>query len=248
VPRSDRGMKLQSLHRVHRWIAIATGVFIVGWILTGVVALLPAPPPPPVLAETLDLAQIVVTPAEAARALSAAGANLSVRSIRLHRLGDVLAYEFSVQGRGPQLVDARSGRVITVDVSLARSIASARAPAGAQVVRTDLLSRRRQDLTYRWGALPAHRVAFDDPRATVVYVGAEDGSVRSTTRWSRAIGLVVGLHTLDPLDLVVREPAVRKAILTGIALSALMTALTGYVIAAWRQRGQPPVRAGASRN
>ena len=185
--------------------------------------------------------------ATAAQALSVAGANPSVRSIRLHRLGDVLAYEFSVQGRGPQLVDARSGRVITVDVSLARSIASARAPAGAKVVRTDFISRRRQDLTYRWGALPALRVAFDDPRATVIYVGAEDGSVRSTTWWSRAIAVAAGLHTFDPLDLLVREP-IRKAILTSIALGALMTALTGYVIAAWRQRGQPSVRAGASRN
>ena len=61
-------MKLQSLHRVHRWIAISTGVFIVGWILTGVITLLPPPAPPPVLAETLDLAQIVVTPATAAQA------------------------------------------------------------------------------------------------------------------------------------------------------------------------------------
>lgn len=230
-------MKVRSLHRIHRWIAIPTGVFIAGWIITGVVAMVPAPGPRPRLAQTLDLAQIAVTPAEAARALAGAGVAPAVRSIRLHRLGDVLAYEIAVEGRGPQLVDARSGRPITVDAGLARGIAAARAPAGAQIVRTDLLSQRRHDPAYLWGALPAHRVTFDDSWATVVYVGAEDGSVRSTTRWSRAIGAVAAFHTFDPLDLVVREPAIRKAILIAIALTALVTALTGYAIAAWRQRG-----------
>jgi len=230
-------MKLRSLHQVHRWIAIPTGVFIVGWIITGVVAMVPAPAPPPARAQTLDLAQITVTPAEAARALAGPGVAPDVRSIRLLRLGDVLAYEIAAEGLGPRLVDARSGRPITVDVGLAQRIAATRAPVGAQVVRTDLLSRRRHDLMYLWGALPAHRVAFDDPWATVVYVGAEDGSVRSTTRWSRAIDGVAAFHTFNPLDLVVRDPAIRKATLIAIALTALVTAFTGYAIVAWRERG-----------
>jgi hypothetical protein len=230
-------MKLRSVHRIHRWIAIPTGVFIVGWIITGVVAMVPVPGPPPSPVQTLDLAQIAVTPAEAARALVWVGVAPAVTSMRLYRLGDVLAYEIAVAGRGLQLVDARSGRPITVDAGLARNIAAARAPAGAQIVRTDLLSRRRDDPMYLWGALPAHRVAFDDPWATVVYVGTDDGSVRSTTRWSRAIGVVASLHTFDPLDLVVREPAIRKATLIAVALTALVTALSGYAIVAWRQRG-----------
>jgi len=226
-------MKLRS---VHRWIAIPTGVFIVWWIITGVVRLLPEPGPPPSPVQTLDLAQIAVTPAEAARALPLVGVTPAVTSIRLYQLGDVLAYEIAVAGLGLQLVDARSGRPITVDAGLARNIAAARAPAGAQIVRTDLISRRRHDLTYHWGALPAHRVAFDDPWATVVYVGTADGSVRSTTRWSRALDAVAALHTFSQLDLVVPEPASRKATLIAIALTALVTALSGYAIVAWRQR------------
>src|SRR5262249_61053146 len=79
--------------------------------------------------------------------------------------------------------------------------------------------------------------AFDDPRATVVYGGADDGSVRSTTRWSRAVGAVAALHTFAQLDLVVGEPAMRKATLIAIALTALMIALSGYAIVAWRQSG-----------
>ena len=227
-------MKLRS---VHRWIAIPTGVFIVWWIITGVVRLLPEPGPSPSPVQTLDLAQIAVTPAEAARALALVGVTPRVTSIRLYRLGDVLAYEIAVAGHGLQLVDARSGRPITVDAGLARNIAAARAPAGAQIVRTDLLSRRRQDLMYHGGALPAHRVAFNDPWATVVYVGADDGSVRSTTRWSRAVGAVAALHTFAQLDLIVGEPAMRKATLIAIALTALMIALSGYAIVAWRQSG-----------
>jgi hypothetical protein len=201
------------------------------------VAMVPELGPPPGPVQTLDLAQIAVTPAEAARALEWVGVAPAVTSIRLYRLGDVLAYEIAVAGRGLQLVDARSGRLITVDAGLARNIAAARAPAGAQIVRMDLLSRRRHDLMYPWGPLPAYRLAFDDPWATLVYVGTDDGSVRSTTRWSRAIGAVAALHTFAPLDLVVREPAIRKATLIAIALTALVTALSGYAIVAWRQRG-----------
>jgi hypothetical protein len=231
-------MTLPSLHRFHRWIAIPTGVFIVGWIVTGVVSVVPPPAPPPRRAQTLDLAQIAVTPMEAALALVGPGIAPDVRSIRLVQLGDVLAYEIAAGGLGPRLVDARSGRPITVDAGLARSIAAVRAPVGAQVVHADIVTRRRHDLTYLWGPLPAHRVAFDDPWATVVYVGAEDGSVRSTTRWSRALDTVFAFHTFGPLELVVGEPAVRKGTLVAIALTALVTALTGYaIVVAWRRPG-----------
>src|SRR5262245_32552754 len=105
-------MKLQSVHRVHRWIAIPTGGVIMGWIITGVLAMAPQPGPPPSPVQTLDLAQIAVTPAEAARALPSVGVAPAVTSIRLHRLGDVVAYQIAVAGRGLQLVDARSGRPI----------------------------------------------------------------------------------------------------------------------------------------
>jgi hypothetical protein len=198
--------------------------------------MVPAPGPRPGAAQTLDLARVAVTPAEAAAALAEAGVVPVVSSIRLHQLGDALVYEVAIEGRGPRLVDARSGQPISVDAGLARRVAVARAPEGAQVVRTDLLSRRRHDLTYLWGPLPAHRVTFDDPWGTVVYVG-EEGSVRSTTRWGRAIDGIAAFHTFDPLDLVVREPAVRKAVLIAIALITLLVALTGYAIVAWRQRG-----------
>jgi hypothetical protein len=227
-------MTLRSLHRVHRWIAIPTGVFIVGWVVTGVVPLVPLPAPPPRRAQTLDVAQIAVTPMEAARALVGPGITPDISSIRLVRLGDVLAYEIAAEGREPRLVDARSGRPFTVDAGLARSIAAVRAPVGAQIVHADILDRRRHDLTYLWGSLPAHRVAFDDPWVTVVYVGVEDGSVRSTTRWSRAFDTVAAFHTFGPLELVIGDP-LRKGSLLAIALTALVLALTGYAIVVWRQ-------------
>jgi hypothetical protein len=230
-------MTLRLLHRVHRWIAIPTGVFIVGWIVTGVVSQVPPPAPPARRAQTLDLALIAVTPMEAALALVGPGIAPDVRSIRLVQLGDVLAYEIAAGGREPRLVDARSGRPITVDAGLARSTAAGRAPVGAQVLHADILTRRRHDLTYG-GSLPAHRVAFNDPWATVVYVGAEDGSVRSTTRWSRTRDTVFAFHTFGPLELVVGEPAIRKGTLIAIALTALLTALTGYaIVVAWRRPG-----------
>jgi hypothetical protein len=228
-------MTLPSLHRAHRWIAIPTGVFIVGWLVSGVLSMVPSPAPQPRRAQTLDLAQITVTPMEAALALVGPGIAPDVRSIRLVQLGDVVAYEIAAGGHGPRLVHAHSGRPINVDAGLARSIAAVRTPVGAQVVHADILTRRRHDLTYLWGSLPAHRVAFDDPWGTVVYIGAEDGSVRSTTRWSRALDIVWAFHTFGPLEVVVGDPA-RKATLILISLTALLTAFTGYAIVAWRQR------------
>jgi|SRR5262245_1770805 len=228
-------MTLSSLHWAHRWIAIPTGVFIVAWLVTGVVSMVPLPVPKARRAQTLDLGQTSVSPMEAALALAGPGIPPDVRSIRLVRLGDVLAYEIAAGGRGPRLVDARSGRPFTVDAGLARSIAAVRAPTDARIVHVDILTRRRNDLTYLWGSLPAHRVAFDDPWATVVYVGAEDGSVRSTTRWSRVMDTVWAFHTFGPLEPIVGDSA-RKAFLVVISLTALLTALTGYAIVAWRQR------------
>ena len=228
-------MTLRSLHRIHRWIAIVTGVFIVGWILTGVVRILPRPVPwmrPPTV---LDVARVGVTPAEAARALAGTAAVPAITSLRLSQLGNVLAYEIVFFGQRPQFVDARTGRPVTIDAALARSIATTRAPAGARVVQMDLLSRRREDLLHAWGSLPAHRVIFDDRWSTVVYVGAEDGTVFSTTRWARVMDTIGAFHTFDPLDFLLRDPAARKVVLIAVALVTLGTALTGYAIVAWRR-------------
>jgi hypothetical protein len=239
-------MTLYRLHRIHRWIAIWSGVFLVGWIVTGVIALVPPPGGAPARSDAFDLGEAVVPPADAVRALAPTGSGPSVRSIRLYRLGDALVYEVTLAGRGVRLVDAGTGRVVSVDAALALRLAASGAPAGASVVGAETLSRRSDDLAYRWGALPAHRVAFDDPAGTVVYVGMRDGSLRSTTRLGRMIGVAAGLHTFEPLDLVL-DPAIRKVAMFVVGLGALAAAVSGYFIAFRRSRRVPAGQVAASR-
>src|SRR5687767_8049269 len=99
-------------------ISIPIGVFLIAWIVTGIIpllpALLPAPAGPSVAGQQLDMTKSVVTPAEAVRAVAGSDASPRVRGIRLQPLGGVMVYEISVEGRPPQLVDASTGRRITV--------------------------------------------------------------------------------------------------------------------------------------
>ena len=50
------------------------------------------------------------------------------------------------------------------------------------------------------------------------------------------MSITASLHTFDPLDSIVRDPAIRKAFLIVVALVALVLSVTGYAIIAWRQR------------
>ena len=124
-------MTLRSLHRIHRVVATPVGVLIVLWIITGIIPLLPTPAPPPVTGQPLDLSKAVVTPAEAVRAVAGSDVTPKVRWMRLQPLGDVIVYEVSVEGRPLQLIDATTGKRITVDAAVAERIATTRAPAGA---------------------------------------------------------------------------------------------------------------------
>jgi hypothetical protein len=60
------------------------------------------------------------------------------------------------------------------------------------------------------------------------------------------IGVAAGLHTFEPLDLVV-DPAIRKVAMFVVGLGALAAAVSGYFIAFRRSRRVPAGQVAASR-
>ncbi|MGE4405740.1 PepSY domain-containing protein [Pseudomonas sp.] len=246
------------LYLAHRWLGIALGLFVLAWIVSGVVMLFVGYPK---LTPAEHLSRLQPLPADCciapAAALAASGDPRTPLSLRLTGAGGAPRYLLDY-GDGPLLaVDARSGRRIA-RIGPAEALASARQFARGAEVR--LLDRVEEDAWTRNHALarerPLYRVQADDAERQLLYVSSHSGLVvRDASARERAWNrLGAWLHWLYPLREVLPKPVWSVALVYGALLAALLT-LLGMLIGLlrWRFAGRyrngshSPYPAGAGR-
>jgi hypothetical protein len=225
-------MTRSAITRLHRWIAIPIGVFILVWSISGIVMVAAprlVPPAPQPSSGPLDLAGVGVSPAEAVASVEKRiGTTVSVQSLTLKRIGDVPVYSVSVEGKGLNLVDARTGQMFTMGPELAERIARRNVPAQAATRRVELVTERAP--SYPWGPLPAYRVSFDGVGSDY-YVSTEDGSVLRFDTRHMVVGLIESLHTFAPVRLLTEREGVRQGLLLLTSIVAVGLGITGYFLA-----------------
>ena len=236
------------LYLVHRWLGIGLGVFVVLWILSGMVMLFVGYPkllPAEHLARLAPLdAGCCVAPA---RALRAGDASRTPLTLQLTSAGGSPRYLLDY-GDGPLLaIDAISGQRIE-SVGPAEAVASARQFVGGAAVRfIDLID---EDAWTRNGALnrerPLYRVQSADAQDRLLYVSSHTGLVvRDATAherfWNR---LGAWLHWLYPLREVMPK-ALWSVLLVYGSLAAAVLTLLGMVIGLMRWRFSRPYRNGS---
>lgn len=231
-------MSIRAIYRAHRWLAVGGGVFLLIWLSTGIVMVMP-----PIFStvprergpEPIDLRQVTLSPAEAVETLRRErDARPRANGVVLKQVGDVVAYEFDLAGQGTYLVDARSGRLLTITPDLADRIARARYPSDSPVVQVDHLTEHSFD--YPFGALPAYRIVRGNDGARVYYVAERTGAVLAADRWARFQAVMDALHTFEPLKLIVRGPDVASHALILASTLGIAVAATGYALALPRRR------------
>ena len=230
-------MNKGTIYKVHKWLGVTVGAFILVWLISGIVIILPPPFPAPGRQRTppLDFQEITVSPAEAVGNLGKVlKASPQVMSVSLRRVVDAVVYEVVVNPRGSHLIDARSGQVFMITPEVAEQIARDGFPSSARVLQIERVDRH--SFAYPWGPLPAYRIEFDDDRATVSYISTSDGTVRRSDRWSRIRGAITSLHTFEPVKLVTKRDAVRKGLLVLLSVVGMGVAGTGYYLARPRRR------------
>ncbi|MBS4152042.1 PepSY domain-containing protein [Stutzerimonas balearica] len=245
------------LYLAHRWLGIALGLFVLAWVVSGVVMLFVGYPkltPEEHLSRLQPLsADCCIAPGAA---LAASGDPRTPLSLRLTGAGGSPRYLLDY-GDGPLLaVDARSGKRIP-HIGAAEALASARQFAGAEV---RLLDRVEEDAWTRNHALarerPLYRLQADDGEGRLLYVSSHTGLVvRDATAHERSWNLLgAWLHWLYPLREVMPKALWSVALVYGALLAAVL-ALLGMLIGLlrWRFTGRyrngshSPYPAGAGR-
>jgi hypothetical protein len=226
-------MSRRSLYKVHKWLAITVGGFVLLWLISGIVMILPPPFPGTARQRPrapLNLQGMTVSPAEAIEALAKVlGEQPHVRSIGLRRIADTVAYEVTVQERDLHLIDAQSGQLITITPRISEQIARDYIASQARVLESELITHH--SIAYQGGPLPAYRLVFDEDQSTIFYVSTRDGTVRSSDRWSRIQGAMESIHTFQPLKLIGKRDTVRKGLIVLLSVVGIGVVGTGYYLA-----------------
>ncbi len=226
------------LYLAHRWLGIGLGLFVLLWIVSGVVMLFVAYPkltPAEHLSRLQPLsADCCIAPGAA---LAASADPRTPLSLRLTGAGGSPRYLLDY-GDGPLLVvDARSGTRIR-HIGAAEALASARQFAGAEV---RLLDRVEEDAWTRNHALarerPLYRLQADDAERRLLYVSSHTGLVvRDATAHERSWNLLgAWLHWLYPLREVMPKALWSVALVYGALLAAVLV-LLGMAIGLLRWR------------
>ncbi|EXF44946.1 Na+/proline symporter [Pseudomonas sp. BAY1663] len=246
------------LYLAHRWLGIALGLFVLAWVVSGVVMLFVGYPKLTLAEHLARLAPLdagcCIAPGAA---LAASGDPRTPLSLRLTGAGGAPRYLLDY-GDGPLLaVDARSGRRIE-HIGPAEALASARQFARGADVR--LLDRVEEDAWTRNHALarerPLYRIQADDAEQHLLYVSSHSGLVvRDASAHERAWNrLGAWLHWLYPLREVMPKEAWSPLLVYGALLGAVLV-LLGMLIGLlrWRFAGRyrngshSPYPAGAGR-
>ncbi len=217
--------------RIHKWIGVAGGTFLLIWIISGIVIAIPG------LGGTrlsqrspaTDFSAVSVSPAQAIASLNGRGVtSQSVQGVSLNRWGSRTVYSIQARGEGTVHVDAVTGETVTINADEARRVAREMYEGPGTPSEPELLERH--DPRYFNGELPVYRVSFDDPHGTQVTIAVRSGTVSWRDGRSRFRYYMSAFHDLWP----VRPALGRNAYVLGMVgggLLALITALTGYWLA-----------------
>ena len=227
----------------HRWLGIATGLFLAAWVLSGLVMLYVAFP---ALTDAERLSYL--TPIAWERvifgpdaALARVGLEPAPDGLSLAMRGPEPVYQVTTRDGARHVVSAETGTVFGEIDARAALAAFGRHASVRAVTRDQWTVRDRYD-----PVRPFHVVALHDAAGTELYVSARTGSVvLDTTRRERLWNWLGAIpHWFYPTPLRARAELWRGVLLwvSGVAIAG---ALSGLVLGIWRLRLRRPYASGA---
>jgi len=212
------------IRTLHKWFGLILGLQFILWSVSGAaMALLDhhkvagepsvrAPAPAILPLQALPLSQVA----------EAVGA--PILALRLKPLGDTYVYEATTPA-GVKLVDAASGRGVSIDAGRAAALAAAAFSGSEKVANVRLVEKT--DVETRALPLPLWRVEFADRDATTLLMSARTGDVleRRNNTW-RLWDVFWMIHIMDYTK---RESFNHPLIIT-VACGVAWLALSGVIL------------------
>ncbi len=216
---------------VHKWLALIIGVQIFIWIATGL--FFTVVPIEQVRSEhrIRELAPLQLSASDLTTLSGAlAGAEAPIRLTVENRPEGARIVADYADGSAA-LFDARTGAKLSpLDAESALAIARARILTEAPLASSELVTTASPE--YR-GALPAWRIAFDEPSKLAVYVGANNGQVtaRRSELW-RVYDFLWALHIMDYRD----HENFNHAPIIIVSILAFLSTIAGIALIPYRFR------------
>jgi hypothetical protein len=225
-------MNRRLFRTLHRTIFIFMGIFIVIWLLSGLLMAMPASWFGPVASHQnppADWSRVTLSPATAiARATARQDPPAAARDVSLRQINEHLLYSVTMTDGKEVLIDARRGKRFEFTPALAESIVRTAFKVDAPLQEISILEKH--DHSYSWGGLPAWRMSFQDDPTAVYYLGQHDLRMFRSSLLTRVRSAIVSLHEFEPVKLVSDNWWVRKGLLILISTIALAGAVAGLFL------------------
>lgn len=226
--------------KVHRWIFIFMGFFMLAWLVSGILMLTPrywfGELQPQGARHSVDYSRITLSPADIISRLDSGGeVAQNIDAVTLRKILDHVLYQVRYSDGHTQLFDARTGQPFEITVELAEALARDAFPSEATLRSVDRIEE--YDLLYTWGSLPVYRLRFEDHPSVVITVVPADARVMRLTPMMGIRQAITGLHEFEPVKLFTDSNDVRRGLLiiTG-AITLLGTLIGIYLIFPFRRK------------
>ena len=234
----------RTMRTVHKWVALVLALQFVAWMISGLALSLidhhAASGEPHRRAAAKDARAWPSTRLSPVQVVAASPER--VQRLESTWLGDRPVYKLASAER-TWLVDAATGRLITIDKALARDLAMADYQGEASASAPELLTDAPREAIEH--AAPLWRVRFADDVDTALYVSAVDGRIlerrNAQSRWFDVFWM---LHTMDYSG----RGNFNHPLVIASAAGGLFAALTGvWLLIALIRRKPRSVAAGAGK-
>jgi uncharacterized iron-regulated membrane protein len=230
------------LRKIHRWVFIAVGIFMITQILSGLLMIMPPewfgasphwPRNPPA-----DYHRAVLSPSDAVAKLTAdTGSPVEIKQIKLRQIKEHLLYSIVQGDNSKKLIDAATGEYFDFTPELAESMIRNQFSIETPLTEIELLTEHSS--VYPWGSLPAYRMTFDDSSSESYFVVQDDLKLYRSSPVTRARAAITSLHEFVPLELITHDSRVPKGLLGLVFGIALAGAITGMLMLLPRRKTKP---------
>jgi hypothetical protein len=219
------------LRRIHRWIFIFMGIFIVSWLLSGLLMATPSGWFGPVAKHVnpaIDYNLVTMSPAEAIKRLTEQDATATdIKNVSMLQINEDVLYSIRVANGDTRLINASNGELFIFTEQLALDII--RNSFKVDTPLEDIEHLTQHDRTYPWGELPAWRVRFEDNPSNAYYLAEPTLKVYRSSIATRIRAAITSLHEFTPVTIITSNRWVRTWLLIIVAAISL----AGAVIGVW---------------
>ncbi len=220
------------MRKIHRWIFISMGIFMLVWVVSGIMISVPnhwLEHKAKGKNHTIDFTAFSQSPADVILKLKQDnGTGFDVKSLGFQKIGDTELYSVRVKKGDDLLVDAHTGELFKVTPDLAEKIV--REGFNIETPVLENTSLKKHVISYAWGPLPVYRLKFEGDSSHIYYVNPMSGKVHESSLLTRTRMAAGFLHSFRPVEIVTGRESIQVGALVITGMISLIGLLTGVYL------------------